>query len=244
LRKNSNKNSSIKKPKPINATNKITYPEAYRNRLKARSNNQQKYIDDIIANHVTFAQGPAGSGKTLISVGMAIEYLLDDKVKKIIFTIPVVEVGASIGYLPGTAEEKLHPYLLPILDEIAYFISPAQYASLKLSNRIEVVPLNLMRGRTFNNSFIVCDESQNASYDQLKMLLTRIGKDSKMIINGDNMQSDLPRHAQGGLFTMTEQLCGIPGIGMSVLEISDIVRNPIISQIIIKLEEYEKQRTQ
>ena len=244
MRKNSNKNSSIKKPKPINATNKITYPEAYRNRLKARSNNQQKYIDDIIANHVTFAQGPAGSGKTLISVGMAIEYLLDDKVKKIIFTRPVVEVGASIGYLPGTAEEKLHPYLLPILDEIAYFISPAQYASLKLSNRIEVVPLNLMRGRTFNNCFIVCDESQNASYDQLKMLLTRIGRDSKMIINGDNMQSDLPRHAQGGLFTMTEQLCGIPGIGVSVLEISDIVRNPIISQIIIKLEEYEKQRTQ
>ena len=97
-----------------------------------------------------------------------------------------------------------------------------------------------MRGRTFNNSFIVCDESQNASYDQLKMLLTRIGKESKMIINGDNMQSDLPRHSQGGLSTMIEQLGGIPGIGVSVLEISDIVRNPIISNIIIKLEEYEK----
>jgi phosphate starvation-inducible PhoH-like protein len=172
---------------------------------------------------------------------MALEYLLEEKVKKIIITRPVLEAGEKIGYLPGTAEEKLHPYLLPILDEINHFISPALYASLKLNNRIEVVPLGLMRGRNFHDSFIVADECQNASYDQLKMLLTRLGRESKMVLTGDIGQSDLSRHLRGGFLSMIQYLDGIDNIGFSVLESVDIVRNPIIAAIISRLESYERQ---
>lgn len=141
----------------------------------------------------------------------------------------------------NTAEEKLHPYLLPILDEINHFISPSLYASLKLNNKIEVVPLGLMRGRNFHDSFIVADECQNASYDQLKMLLTRLGRDSKMVLTGDIGQSDLSRHLRGGFLQMINYLEGINNIGFSVLESVDIVRNPIIAAIISRLESYERQ---
>ena len=211
----------------------------YRNRLKPRSDNQKEYIRTIAENTITFCQGLAGSGKTHISIGMALEYLLDDKVKKIIITRPVIEAGEKIGYLPGTAEEKLHPYLLPILDEINYFINPAQYISLKTNNKIEIVPLGLMRGRNFHNCFIVADECQNASYEQLKMLLTRVGRDSKLVLTGDVGQSDLMRHLQGGFIEMIHALENLQGIGFAKLESSDIVRNPIIASILSRLENYE-----
>lgn len=208
----------------------------YRNRLKPRTENQKEYIRTIAENTITFCQGLAGSGKTHIAIGMAIEYLLDDKVNKIIITRPVLEAGEKIGYLPGTAEEKLHPYLLPILDEVHHFISMAQYASLKLNNKIEVVPLGLMRGRNFHNAFIVADECQNASYDQLKMLLTRIGQNSKMVLTGDIGQSDLTRHLQGGFIDLIRALNDIEGIGIAQLESCDIIRNPIIAKILARLE--------
>lgn len=236
--------NSKKKNKSIDLTNNLapTTPySGYRNRLKPRTENQKNYIRTVAENSITFCQGLAGSGKTHIAIGMALEYLLDEKIKKIIITRPVLEAGEKIGYLPGTAEEKLHPYLLPILDEINHFISPALYASLKLNNKIEVVPLGLMRGRNFHESFIVADECQNASYDQLKMLLTRIGRDSKMVLTGDIGQSDLSRHMRGGFLQMISYLEGINNIGFSVLESVDIVRNPIIAAIISRLESYEKQ---
>lgn len=239
MRKN-NKNSKKKKPTDltnIDLTNKI--PEIYRNRLKPRSENQKEYIRTIAENSITFCQGAAGSGKTHCAVGLALEYLLDEKVKKIIITRPVVEAGEKIGYLPGKYEEKLFPYLLPIEDEINYFISPAQNASLKLNNKIEVVPLGFMRGRNFHNCFIVADECQNSSYEQLKMLLTRIGNNSKMVLTGDSSQSDLLKHLQGGFEIMMRHLEGIEGIGIARLEHSDIVRNPIISKIISRLDNYE-----
>jgi phosphate starvation-inducible PhoH-like protein len=239
LRKNSKK-----KNKSIDLTNNVAPATPYnnfRNRLKPRTENQKNYIRTVAENSITFCQGLAGSGKTHIAIGMALEYLLDEKIKKIIITRPVLEAGEKIGYLPGTAEEKLHPYLLPILDEINHFISPALYASLKLNNKIEVVPLGLMRGRNFHESFIVADECQNASYDQLKMLLTRIGRDSKMVLTGDIGQSDLSRHMRGGFLQMISYLEGINNIGFSVLESADIVRNPIIAAIISRLESYEKQ---
>lgn len=229
-----------KKSKTIDITNDIiqTGP-TYRNRLKPRTDNQKEYIRTIAENTITFCQGLAGSGKTHIAIGMAIEYLLEEKISKIIITRPVLEAGEKIGYLPGTAEEKLHPYLLPILDEIHHFISLAQYASLKLNNKIEVVPLGLMRGRNFHNAFIVADECQNASYDQLKMLLTRIGQNSKMVLTGDIGQSDLTRHLQGGFIDLIHALDGIEGIGLSQLHSCDIVRNPIIAKILGRLESYE-----
>jgi phosphate starvation-inducible PhoH-like protein len=239
LKKN---NKSNRKKKTIDATNNIDQPHVigYRNKVKARTDNQRDYIKTINDNSITFCQGLAGSGKTHIAIGMALEYLLDDKVKKIIVTRPVLEAGEKIGYLPGTAEEKLHPYLLPILDEIYHFISIAQYAALKLNNKIEVVPLGLMRGRNFHNAFIVADECQNASYEQLKMLLTRIGNNSKMILTGDIKQSDLSRHLQGGFIGLLEALDGVEGVGLSRLESCDIVRNPIIAKILAKLDEHEQ----
>lgn len=223
----------------IDATNDLQIPQIYRNRLKPRTENQKEYIRIAAENSVTFCQGVAGSGKTHIAIGMALEYLLDNKVKKIIITRPVVESGEKIGYLPGTAEEKLHPYLLPLLDEVNHFISPAYYSGLKTNNKIEIVPLGLMRGRNFHDCFIVADECQNASYDQLKMLITRLGKDSKMILTGDTSQSDLHRHMQGGFYSMMEALDGIDGIGIAKLAFSDIVRNPIIEKILIRLDSYE-----
>jgi phosphate starvation-inducible PhoH-like protein len=242
LRKNNK--SKQRKSKVIDATNEIVeVGRGYRNSLKPRSKNQTEFIRNIAENHITFCQGVAGSGKTHIAIGMAIEYLLEEKVKKIIVTRPVVESGEKIGYLPGTAEEKLHPYLLPLMDEIQYFINPAQLAALKLNNKIEVVPLGLMRGRNFHDSFIVADECQNASYDQLKMLLTRLGLRSKMVLTGDVSQSDLLRHMQGGFYTMTKVLDGVEGIAITKLDNSDIVRNPIIGNILGRLDYYENEQS-
>ena len=242
MRKN-NKNSK-KKSKVIDLTNPLEPNpncSVYRNRLKPRSENQKEYIRTVAENTITFCQGLAGSGKTHIAIGMGIEYLLDEKVKKIIITRPIIEAGERIGYLPGSAEEKLHPYLLPVLDEINHFISPGLYNTLKLNNKIEVVPLGLMRGRNFHHAFIVADECQNASYEQLKMLLTRTGNDSKMVLTGDVGQSDLNRHLQGGFANMIEALKDIEGIGYSKLEACDIVRNPIIAKILSRLDGYEQQ---
>lgn len=235
-----NNKASKKKTRAVDATNNLQ-PEiaTYRNRLRPRTENQKEYIRTVAENTITFCQGLAGSGKTHIAIGIALEYLFDDKVKKIIITRPVLEAGEKIGYLPGSAEEKLHPYLLPILDEINHFISSAQYASLRLNNKIEVVPLGLMRGRNFHNSFIVADECQNASYQQLKMLLTRTGQNSKMILTGDIKQSDLSRPLQGGFSGLIEALDGVEGIGMCQLHASDIIRNPIIAKILGRLDSYE-----
>jgi len=237
LRKKNNKS----KKKVIDLTSDIAEGNniGYRNRLKPRSENQKDYIRTIAENTITFCQGLAGSGKTHIAIGMALEYLLDNKVKKIIITRPVLEAGEKIGYLPGTAEEKLHPYLLPILDEINHFIPVAHYTTLKLNNKIEVVPLGLMRGRNFHNCFIVADECQNASYEQLKMLLTRVGNDSKLVLTGDVGQSDLSFHLRGGFIDLIYALDGIDGIGTSKLESSDIVRNPIIAKILARLDNHE-----
>lgn len=237
-------NRNKKKSRVVDATNELDFQgPLYRNRLKPRTENQKEYIRTVAENTITFCQGVAGSGKTHIAIGMALEYLLEDKVKKIIITRPVVESGEKIGYLPGTAEEKLHPYLLPVLDEILHFIPMSHYAALKLNNKIEIVPLGLMRGRNFHNSFIVADECQNASYDQLKMLLTRIGNDSKMVLTGDISQSDLHRSMRGGFLDLIKGLRDMEGIGLSQLFNIDIIRNPIIGKILLRLEQLENETT-
>jgi phosphate starvation-inducible PhoH-like protein len=238
LRKNS---KAKKKTKVIDATNPLK-PEPtslYRNRLKPRTVNQNEFIRTVVENTITFCQGVAGSGKTHIAIGMGLEYLLENKVNKIIITRPVVESGERLGFLPGTAEEKLHPYLLPVLDEVGYFIPMSQYATLKTQHKIEIVPLGLMRGRNFHNAFIVADECQNASYDQLKMLLTRIGNESKMVLTGDISQSDLHRNMQGGFLGLIKALRDVEGIGVSELVNADIIRNPIIGKILSRLEDLE-----
>lgn len=240
MRKN-NKNAK-KKTKVIDLTNPIETPNVYRNRLRPKTENQANYIRTIVENSITFCHGLAGSGKTHIAIGLALEYLLDEKVKRIIITRPVVESGEKIGYLPGTAEEKLHPYLLPILDEIGYFVSAGQLSGLKTTNKIEIVPLGLMRGRNFHDAFIVADECQNASYDQIKMLLTRLGHNSKMVLTGDTSQSDLHRHMRGGFASMIEALSGIDSIGICSLQCADIIRNPLIGKILLRLDSYESEK--
>lgn len=240
MRKN-NKNAK-KKSRVIDLTNPVEIPSVYRNRLKPKTENQANYIRTIVENSITFCHGIAGSGKTHIAIGLALEYLLDEKVKKIIITRPVVESGEKIGYLPGTAEEKLHPYLLPLLDEIAHFISAGQLSGLKTTNKIEIVPLGLMRGRNFHDAFIVADECQNASYDQIKMLITRLGHNSKMVLTGDMSQSDLHKHMRGGYSDMIEALTGIDNIGVCSLQCADIIRNPLIGKILSRLDSYESQK--
>lgn len=235
-------NRSTKRAKFIDVTRDIM-PEIcdiqLRNKLTAKSDNQKNFIKTILDNDITFCQGLAGSGKTHIAIGMAIEWLLADKVSKIVISRPVVEAGEKLGYLPGTAEEKLHPYLIPVLDEINNFITMSDYARLKNENKIEIVPLGLMRGRNFHDCFIVADECQNATYEQIKMLITRIGFDSKMVLTGDAAQSDLYRNQKGGFVKMIEMLGEIDGVGVAFLEASDIVRNPIIGKILERLELYE-----
>jgi len=240
LRKN-NKNAK-KKSRVIDLTQTNEIPQVYRNRLKPKTENQANYIRTIVENSITFCHGIAGSGKTHIAIGLALEYLLDEKVKKIIITRPVVESGEKIGYLPGTAEEKLHPYLLPLLDEIAHFINPGQLSGLKTTGKIEIVPLGLMRGRNFHDAFIVADECQNASYDQIKMLLTRLGNNSKMVLTGDTSQSDLHRHMRGGFAAMVDALTGVDSIGMCSLQCADIIRNPLIGKILSRLDNYESEK--
>lgn len=235
-----------RKSRFVDVTNDIipqnNQPPVYLNRLKPKSDNQKEYIRTIAESIVTFCEGVAGSGKTHIAVGMAVEYLLEEKVEKIIITRPIIEAGERIGFLPGTAEEKLHPYLLPILDEISYFVGMSGYKTLKALNKIEIVPLALMRGRSFHNSFIVADEAQNASYEQLKMLLTRIGNDSKMVITGDITQSDLNYKMQSGFLSLIKRLSTLEDIGISKLDTFDIVRNPIIAKILYRLEKYEDEK--
>jgi phosphate starvation-inducible PhoH-like protein len=238
------KNNSKTKKSILDATNKILPEErtiGFKNHLKPRTKNQNIYISTIAENSITFCQGVAGSGKTHIAIGMALEYLLTDKVKKIVITRPVVEAGEKLGYLPGTAEEKLHPYLLPILDEVNYFIPICDYTRLKLNNKLEIVPLGLMRGRSFHDTFIVADECQNASYSQLKMLLTRIGMNSKMVLTGDIAQSDLNKYLRGGFINVINALKDLDNIGFSKLETEDIIRNPIIGSMIKRLDVYEQE---
>ena len=242
MRKKKKRNNNGNNFSVLNQTKKDVFekPEeivvGFKNRLKPRSINQKEYIRTVAENTITFCQGVAGSGKTHIAVGMALEYLLDFKVKKVVITRPVVEAGEKLGFLPGTAEEKLHPYLLPLFDEINHFLPKEHYGKLVHSRQVEIVPLGLMRGRSFHNSFIVADECQNASYDQLKMLLTRIGMDSKMVLTGDTEQSDLEFRKQGGFGTIIDKLQDTNSIGFSSLEATDIVRNPIIADIVYKLQ--------
>lgn len=215
-----------------------------KNKLKPKTIHQANYIRSMAENTITFCHGPAGSGKTHIAIGLALEYLLSEKVEKIVITRPVVEAGEKLGFLPGTAEEKLNPYLLPLFDELGHFISSFDLSYLKNEKKISVVPLALMRGRSFHNSFIVADECQNASYDQLKMLLTRIGHDSKMILTGDSTQSDLQNYRQGGFQNLIHILEGLDDIAMVNLECADIIRNPIIGRIVDRIKYNEDQQPQ
>lgn len=200
-------------------------------RVTARSLNQKDYISKILANDITLCHGPAGTGKTHISVGMAVSALRVNAVEKIVLSRPAVDSGTSLGYLPGTMEDKIGPYVRPLFDEIAYYVEPKLVKAWMEHDRLEIVPLSLMRGRTFNNSFILLDEAQNATPAELRMLLTRIGMNSKMVISGDLYQSDLPPELRGGFQDCVYALAHIEGIDVACLTDEDIVRHRLIADI-------------
>ena len=186
---------------------------------------------------VTLCVGPAGTGKTAVAVGLACEYILDKKVKKIVITRPVVEAGKGLGFLPGTFAEKIHPYLVPVLEEMNLYLLPDKVNSLRSMNLIEICPLEYMRGRNFHNSFMILDEAQNCTREQIKMFMTRIGWDSKAVINGDIDQSDLPMGLRGGLAECLDKLEGVEGVGVCKLTSDDIIRNDVIARILSKLSD-------
>ena len=203
-----------------------------RKALKPKTKNQEDYIRAMSENDVTFCIGPAGTGKTAVAVGLACDYLLDKRIEKIVVTRPVIESGRGLGFLPGTFDEKIHPYLVPVLEEMTFRLNSNRVKSYREDGVIEVCPLEYMRGRNFHNSFMILDEAQNATFEQLKMFITRIGWDSKAIINGDIQQTDLPMSARGGLEEFIDKLDGVNGVGIAELTEKDIIRNDIISKIL------------
>ena len=211
------------------------YNSVTRKKLLPKTDNQADYIRAIVESDVTICIGPAGSGKTAVAVGLACEYILSGKIKKIIITRPVVESGKGLGFLPGTFDEKIHPYLVPVLEEMNLYLGKDSVKSLREKGLIEVCPLEYMRGRNFHNSFMILDEAQNCTYEQIKMFLTRIGRNSKAVLNGDLDQSDLPIRLGGALENCVDKLDGVKGVGISELDESDIVRNDVISRILSRL---------
>jgi phosphate starvation-inducible protein PhoH and related proteins len=200
--------------------------------LKPKSKNQDFYIKSMIDNDVTFCCGPAGSGKTALAVGLACQYLMEGRVNKIVITRPVVESGRGLGFLPGSLTEKILPYLIPIIEEMKLYLGTETFNQSKGINIIELCPLEYMRGRNFHESFMILDEAQNATFEQIKMFLTRIGSGSKAVINGDVTQTDLDERTDGGLDECMDRLENVKGVAICELSGSDIVRNKIIADIL------------
>lgn len=186
-------------------------------------------------NPITFVKGPAGTGKTHVAVGLAVRGLRNEIFDRIIVTRPLVSVGKDMGYLPGGIEDKVGPYVQPCFDELSYYLSQAMLRQLVLDNTIEIVPLSMMRGRTFNNCFIILDEAQNAVETEIKSLLTRIGEQSRMVLAGDTEQSDLPMGQRGAFQEAWNRLDDLEGIGTVTMSHEDIVRHSLISDIIRRL---------
>jgi len=208
------------------------------NPIKAKTPNQQKLVQLVKDNDLVFALGPAGTGKTYISVALAVRALKNKQVKKIIITRPAVEAGENLGFLPGDLKEKIDPYLRPIYDGLHDMIPYEKLQFYMEREIIEIAPLAYMRGRTLHNAFILLDEAQNTTPMQMKMFLTRMGPDSKMIVTGDTSQVDLPRRQTSGLNEAIRILKGVKGIGMIELSEKDVIRHKLVRDII---EAYAKE---
>jgi phosphate starvation-inducible PhoH-like protein len=201
---------------------------------------QRKYVDAMRKNEIVFAIGPAGTGKTYLAVAMAMQYLKEGKIQRVILTRPAVEAGEKLGFLPGDLQQKVDPYLKPIYDSIIEMISPERLIFYKERGIIEIAPLAYMRGRTLNNSFIILDEAQNTTNAQMKMFLTRIGTSSKAVITGDVTQIDLEGGMRvSGLIIASKILSHIKGISVVNLQKQDVVRHSIVKKIIKAYEEHK-----
>lgn len=201
-------------------------------KIRPKTENQKVYVNAINNNTVVFGVGPAGTGKTYLAMAKAIQALQAREVNRIILTRPAVEAGESLGYLPGTLSEKIDPYLRPLYDALHEMIEPETIPHLIEVGTIEVAPLAYMRGRTLNDAFIILDEAQNTSAEQMKMFLTRLGFNSHMVVTGDASQVDLPRGTDSGLAQAVEYLAGLDDIAIVNLRSSDVVRHNLVSKIV------------
>ena len=201
-------------------------------KIKAQTINQVKIVDAFINNDMVFAIGPAGTGKTYTGIAIAVKALKDKIVKKIILTRPAVEAGESLGFLPGDMKEKLDPYMQPLYDALKEMIDTDKLNEYMKRGVIEIAPLAYMRGRTLDDAFVILDEGQNTTHNQMKMFLTRMGVNAKFMINGDPGQIDLPRRVMSGLKEANLVLKNIEGIKMIYLDDSDVIRHPVVKRII------------
>ena len=200
--------------------------------IKAMTPNQQKLVDTIYKNDMVFAIGPAGTGKTYTGVAMAVKALKEKQVKRIILTRPAVEAGENLGFLPGDMKEKLDPYMQPLYDALRDMLPPQTLEDYILKGIIQIAPLAFMRGRTLDNAFVILDEAQNTTHSQMKMFLTRMGKNAKFMITGDPGQVDLPRRTISGLKEAILILKDVEGVGIIYLDDKDIVRHRLVKKII------------
>ncbi len=212
--------------------------------IKARTRVQGEYMDNIRSHDISFGIGPAGTGKTYLAVAAAVDALERQQVRRIILTRPAVEAGEKLGFLPGDMAQKVDPYLRPLYDALYEMLGFEKVAKYIERNVIEVAPLAFMRGRTLNESFVILDESQNTTIEQMKMLLTRIGFDSKAVITGDITQIDLPRKSQSGLRHAIEVLKGIEQVGFTFFSADDVVRHPVVMKVVRAYEAWELRQSE
>lgn len=208
--------------------------------IKPKTIGQNQYIKTIQNKDVVFGIGPAGTGKTFLAVAMAIRAFKNNEVSKIIITRPAVEAGENLGFLPGDLQMKVDPYLRPLYDALFDILGPETYNTYKERGLIEIAPLAYMRGRTLDNAFIILDEAQNTTKEQMKMFLTRFGFNSKVVVNGDTTQIDLPTGRRSGLIHAIEVLRDVPEIGFVYMNEKDVVRHELVKKIILSYDHYEK----
>lgn len=203
-----------------------------------KTDGQKLYLETIRSRDITFGVGPAGTGKTYLAMAMAVSALKEEKVSRIILTRPAVEAGEALGFLPGDLQEKILPYLRPLYDALHDMLEEAELQRFMDRGVIEIAPLAYMRGRTLSNAFVVLDEAQNTTTEQMFMFLTRLGEGSTCIVTGDQTQVDLPRHKRSGLIEAVEALRDVPGIGFMFFQESDVVRHPLVQAIIHAYREH------
>ncbi|MBR3862989.1 MAG: PhoH family protein [Clostridia bacterium] len=211
--------------------------------IKAKTVGQKQYIDAIKNNTVVFGVGPAGTGKTFLAVAMAVKALRAKEVSRIILTRPAIEAGEKLGFLPGDLQSKIDPYLRPLYDALYEMMGAENYGKLLEKQVIEIAPLAYMRGRTLDDSFIILDEAQNCTPEQMKMFLTRLGFQSKAIVTGDLTQTDLPSGTKSGLAAAVKIVAGIPDIKIHYFTDRDVVRHKLVQKIILAYERYEREQS-